>query len=216
MRLFLDTAKIEEVRQVSQLGVISGVTTNPTLMAQAGVTDYETTIKEIAEIIPGPISTEVTSEDVEPMIEQARAMAAWATNVVIKIPIKANGLEATSILVKENIRVNMTLCFSANQALVAGLAGAAYVSPFVGRLDDIGQDGIQLVEDILGIYDNNPDIATEVIAASIRHPEHCLRAALAGTHIATIPFDILVKMIKHPLTDIGVSHFLSDWENAKK
>ena len=216
MRIFLDTAKIEEVRQASKLGVISGVTTNPTLMARAGATDYEATIKEIASIVPGPISTEVVVEGVELMVQQAREMAAWAPNVVIKIPINADGLEVTSTLAKENIRVNMTLCFSANQALLAALSGAAYISPFVGRLDDIGQDGMQLVEDILDIYDNYPDINTEVIAASIRHPEHCLRAAAAGAHIATIPYDVLIKMIQHPLTDAGISRFLADWKNTNK
>ena len=216
MRIFLDTAKIEEVRQASRLGVISGVTTNPTLMARAGATDYEATIKLIASIIPGPISTEVVVEGVEPMLEQARETATWAPNIVIKIPVNADGLEVTSILAKENIKVNMTLCFSANQALLAALSGAAYISPFVGRLDDIGQDGMQLVEDILDIYDNYPDINTEVIAASIRHPEHCLRAAGAGAHIATIPYDVLLKMIQHPMTDTGISRFLADWKNTDK
>jgi len=185
-------------------------------MARAGATDYEATIKEIATIIPGPISTEVVVEGVGPMLEQARQMAAWAPNVVIKIPANAEGLEVTSALAKENIRVNMTLCFSANQALLGALAGAAYISPFVGRLDDIGQDGMQLVEDILDIYDNYPDINTEVIAASIRHPEHCLRAARAGAHIATIPYDVLMKMMQHPMTDTGVSRFMSDWKNTGK
>jgi transaldolase len=216
MRIFLDTAIIEEVRQASRLGVISGVTTNPTLMARAGSTDYEATIKEIASIIPGPISTEVVVEGVDPMLQQAREMATWASNVVIKIPVNADGLEVTSILAKENIKVNMTLCFSANQALLAALSGAAYISPFVGRLDDIGQDGMQLVEDILDIYDNYPDINTEVIAASIRHPEHCLRAAAAGAHIATVPYDVLKKMIQHPMTDAGISRFLADWKNTDK
>ncbi|HEY95841.1 MAG TPA: fructose-6-phosphate aldolase [Dehalococcoidia bacterium] len=216
MRIFLDTANIEEVRQASKLGVVSGVTTNPTLMARAGATDYEATIKEIASIIPGPISTEVVVEGVEPMLEQAREMAAWTPNVVIKIPVNADGLEVTSILAKENIKVNMTLCFSANQALLAALSGARYISPFVGRLDDIGQDGMQLVEDILHIYDNYPDINTEVIAASIRHPEHCLRAAVIGAHIATIPYDVLMKMIQHPMTDAGISRFLADWKNTTK
>ena len=216
MRIFLDTAKIEEVRQASRLGVISGVTTNPTLMARAGATDYEATIKEIASIIPGPISTEVVVEGVEPMLNQAREMAAWASNIVIKIPVNADGLEVTSILAKENIKINMTLCFSANQALLAALSGATYISPFVGRLDDIGQDGMQLVEDILDIYENYPDINTEVIAASIRHPEHCLRAARAGAHIATIPYDVLIKMIQHPMTDAGISRFLADWKNTSK
>lgn len=216
MRIFLDTAQIEEVRQASKLGVVSGVTTNPTLMARAGATDYEATIKEIATIIPGPISTEVVVEGTEPMLEQARQMAAWAPNVVIKIPANAEGLEVTAALAKENIKVNMTLCFSANQALLGALSGAAYISPFVGRLDDIGQDGMQLVEDILDIYDNYPDIETEVIAASIRHPEHCLRAAMAGAHIATIPYDILVKMMQHPMTDSGIVRFLDDWKSLNK
>jgi transaldolase len=216
MRIFLDTAIIEEVRQASRLGVISGVTTNPTLMARAGSTDYEATIKEIASIIPGPISTEVVVEGVDPMLQQAREMATWASNVVIKIPVNADGLEVTSILAKENIKVNMTLCFSANHALLAALSGAAYISPFVGRLDDIGQGGMQLVEDILDIYDNYPDINTEVIAASIRHPEHCLRAAAAGAHIATVPYDVLKKMIQHPMTDAGISRFLADWKNTDK
>lgn len=195
---------------------MSGVTTNPTLMARAGATDYEATIKEIATIIPGPISTEVVVEGVEPMLEQARQMAAWAPNVVIKIPATAEGLEVTATLAKENIKVNMTLCFSANQALLGALSGAAYISPFVGRLDDIGQDGMQLVEDILDIYDNYPDIKTEVIAASIRHPEHCLRAALAGAHIATVPYDILMKMMQHPMTDSGIRRFLDDWKSLDK
>ena len=185
-------------------------------MARAGATDYEATIKLIASIIPGPISTEVVVEGVEPMLEQAREMATWAPNIVIKIPVNADGLEVTSILAKENIKVNMTLCFSANQALLAALSGAAYISPFVGRLDDIGQDGMQLVEDILDIYDNYSDINTEVIAASIRHPEHCLRAAGAGAHIATIPYDVLLKMIQHPMTDTGISRFLADWKNTDK
>jgi transaldolase len=185
-------------------------------MYRAGATDYEATIKKIASIIPGPISVEVVVEGVEPMVEQARQMAAWAPNVVIKIPATAEGLEVTSTLAKDKIKVNMTLCFSANQALLGALAGAAYMSPFVGRLDDIGQDGMQLVEDILDIYDNYPDIGTEVIAASIRHPEHCLRAARAGAHIATIPYDVLMKMMQHPLTDIGIERFLSDWRQSQK
>jgi transaldolase len=184
-------------------------------MAQSGATSYEATIIEIASIVPGPISAEVTVTGVGPMLEQARKIALWAQNVVIKIPITAEGLEVIAVLAKENIRVNATLCFSVNQALLAALAGAAYVSPFVGRLDDIGQDGMQLVEDILDVYDNYPDITTQVIAASIRHPEHCFRAAAAGAHIATLPYDILIKMIQHPLTDSGLSRFLSDWEKVK-
>jgi transaldolase len=216
MRIFLDTANIDQIRQAAKLGVISGVTTNPTLVSQAGATDYEATIKEICSIIDGPISTEVVVEEVEPMIEQARQMAAWAPNVVIKIPSTAEGLEATKTLARENIKVNMTLCFSVNQALLAALAGAAYVSPFVGRLDDIGQDGMQLVKDIVDIFKNYPDIHTEVIAASIRHPQHCVVAAKAGAHIATVPYNVLMQMIRHPLTDIGISRFLSDFRSISQ
>jgi len=216
MRIFLDTAEIDKIREAARMAVISGVTTNPTLIYQSGTTDYEATIKEICSIIPGPISTEVVVEGVEPMVKQAREMAAWAPNVVIKIPATAEGLEVTSILAKENIRVNMTLVFSANQALLAALAGAAFVSPFIGRLDDIGQDGIQLVQDIIEIYENYPHINTEVIAASIRHPMHCIQAAQVGAHIATIPYNVLMQMIKHPLTDIGISRFMSDWQQISK
>ena len=216
MRIFLDTAKIDQIRQAAKLGVISGVTTNPTLVSQTGATDYEATVKEICAIIPGPVSTEVVVEGVGPMIEQARQMAAWAPNVVIKIPSTAEGLEVTSVLAKENIKVNFTLCFSVNQALLGALAGAAYVSPFVGRLDDIGHDGMQLVKDIVEVFKNYPDIHTEVIAASIRHPEHCLRAAKVGAHIATIPYNVLMQMIRHPLTDIGISRFLSDFKSVSQ
>lgn len=216
MRIFLDTANIEQIRQAAKLGVISGVTTNPTLMAQAGATDYEAAIKEICSIIPGPISTEVVVEGVKPMIKQARQMAAWAPNVVIKIPSTAEGLEVTSTLARENIKVNFTLCFSVNQALLGALAGAAYVSPFVGRLDDIGNDGMQLVKDIVDVYKNYPQIHTEVIAASIRHPQHCVAAAKAGAHIATVPYNVLMQMIRHPLTDSGLSRFLSDFKNISK
>jgi len=216
MRIFLDTANIDQIKQAAKLGVITGVTTNPTLVYQAGATDYEATIKEICSIIPGPISTEVVVEGVEPMIEQARQMAAWAPNVIIKIPSTAEGLEVTRALSEEKIDVNMTLCFSVNQALLGALAGAAYISPFVGRLDDIGQDGMQLVKDIVDVYKNYPDIKTQVIAASIRHPEHCLRAAKAGAHIATVPYNVLMQMMRHPLTDIGISRFLSDWQKVSK
>lgn len=216
MRIFLDTAEIDKIKEAARMGVISGVTTNPTLIYQSGTTDYEATIKEICSIISGPISTEVVVEGVEPMVKQAREMAAWAPNVVIKIPATAEGLEVTSILAKENIRVNMTLVFSANQALLAALAGAAYVSPFIGRLDDIGQDGIQLVQDIIDIYENYPYINTQVIAASIRHPMHCIQSAQVGAHIATVPYNVLMQMIKHPLTDIGISRFMSDWQQISK
>ena len=216
MRIFLDTANVHQIKQAAKLGVISGVTTNPSLVSQEGATDYEATIKEICSIIPGPISTEVTVEGVEPMIEQARQISTWAPNVVVKIPSTAEGLQAITVLTKENIKVNCTLCFSLNQALLAALAGAAYVSPFVGRLDDIGHNGMQLVKEIVDVFNSYPEIHTEVIAASVRHPEHCVAAAKAGTHIATVPFNVLTQMIRHPLTDIGVSRFLSDWQRASQ
>jgi transaldolase len=216
MRIFLDTANIDQIKQAAKLGIISGVTTNPSLVSKEGATDYEATIKEICSIIPGPISTEVLVEGVEPMIEQARQISTWAPNVVIKIPATTEGLEVTSVLAKDGIKVNFTLCFSVNQALLGALAGAAYISPFVGRLDDIGQDGMQLVKDIVDIFKNYPQIHTEVIAASIRHPQHCVAAAKAGAHIATVPYNVLMQMIRHPLTDIGVSRFLSDWQRVSQ
>jgi transaldolase len=212
VRIFLDTANIEHIRQAARLGVVSGITTNPTLVSKEGAVDYEATVKEICSIIGGPVSAEVVVEGADAMIEQARRIAAWAPNVVIKIPATADGLAATSALAKNNIKVNFTLCFSVNQALLGARAGAAYVSPFVGRLDDIGADGMQLVRDIVEVYKNYPDLHTEVIAASIRHPQHCVVAARAGAHIATIPYDVLMQMIRHPLTDIGISRFMADWQ----
>ncbi len=215
MRIFLDTANVEQIRQAARMGVISGVTTNPSLVSKEGATDYEATIKEICSIIPGPISTEVLVEGVKPMIKQARQISTWAPNVVIKIPATIDGLEVTSILAKEGIKVNFTLCFSLNQALLGALAGATYVSPFVGRLDDIGSDGMQLVKDIVEVFEHYK-LSTEVIAASIRHPQHCVAAAKAGAHIATVPYEVLMQMIRHPLTDIGVILFLSDWRRVSQ
>ncbi len=215
MRIFLDTANINQIKRAAKLGVISGVTTNPSLVSKEGTTDYEATIKEICSIIPGPISTEVLVEGVEPMIKQARQISTWAPNIVIKIPATTDGLEVTSALAKEDIKVNFTLCFSLNQALLGALAGATYVSPFVGRLDDIGNDGMQLVKDIVDVF-KHYQLSTEVIAASIRHPQHCVVAAKAGAHIATIPYNVLMQMIHHPLTDIGVNRFLSDWQRVSQ
>ena len=216
MRIFLDTANIEQIREGARLGIVSGVTTNPSLVSKEGAADYEATVKEICSIIPGPVSAEVIEEKVEPMIKQARQIASWAPNVVIKIPATTTGLEVTSVLAKENIKVNFTLCFSLNQALLGALAGAAYVSPFVGRLDDIGHDGMQLVKEIVDVFKGYPELHTEVIAASIRHPQHCVVAAKAGAHIATVPYNVLMQMIQHPLTDIGVTRFLADWQRISK
>ncbi len=215
MRIFLDTANIDQIRQAAKLGIISGITTNPTLMSKEKTADYQAVIKEICSIIHGPVSAEVLVEGVESMIEQARQISTWAPNIVIKIPATIDGLEATSVLSKENIKVNFTLCFSLNQALLGALAGAAYVSPFVGRLDDIGEDGMQLVKEIVEVF-KYYQLPTEVIAASIRHPQHCVAAAKAGSHIATIPYNVLIQMIQHPLTDIGVTRFLTDWQRVSR
>ena len=215
MEIYLDTANIEEIRQGAKLGIISGVTTNPSQVSQEGTADYEAVVKEICSIIPGPVSAEVLVEGVEPMIKEARKIAAWAPNVVIKIPATTDGLEVTSALAKEKIKVNFTLCFSLNQALLGALAGAAYVSPFVGRLDDAGHDGMEVVRDIASVFDYY-DLDTQVIAASIRHPEHCLAAAKAGAHIATVPHKVLMQMIRHPLTDVGVTRFRDDWQRILK
>ncbi len=215
MRIFLDTASIDQIRQAAKLGIISGVTTNPSLMSKEGGADYQAVIKEICSIIPGPISAEVLVEEAESMIEQARQISTWAPNVVIKIPATAAGVEATSALARDNIKINFTLCFSLNQALLGALAGATYVSVFVGRLDDAGHNGMQVVEDIVKVF-KYYELSTQVIAASIRHPRHCVAAAKAGTHIATIPYNVLMQMIQHPFTDVGVARFLADWQRLSQ
>ena len=215
MRIFLDTANIDQIRQAAKLGIISGVTTNPSLVSKEGLSDYKAVVKEICSIIPGPISAEVLVEGIEPMIEQARQISTWAANIVIKIPATTDGLQVTSSLAKEGIKVNFTLCFSLNQALLGALAGATYVSPFVGRLDDAGHDGMEVVKDIVDVF-KAYELPTQVIAASIRHPQHCVTAAKAGAHIATIPYNVLMQMIHHPLTDIGVARFLSDWQRVSQ
>jgi len=215
MRIFLDTANIDQIRHGARLGVVSGVTTNPTLVSKEGLGDYKAVVKEICSIISGPVSAEVVVNEPQAMLEQARDIATWAQNVVVKIPATNDGLEVTSILAKENIKVNMTLCFTVNQALLGALAGATFISPFVGRLDDIGRDGMALVKDIVDVY-NNYGLKTEVLAASIRHPQHCVIAAKAGAHIATVPYNVLMQMMQHPLTDIGISRFLADWQRVAK
>jgi transaldolase len=213
MRIFLDTANIAQIRQGVKWGVVSGVTTNPTLVAAEGLKDYKSVVQEICSLVDGPVSAEVTVEGVEAMLAQARDIAKWHENVVVKIPATSDGLEVTAKLAAEGVKVNMTLCFSANQALLGALAGAAFMSPFVGRLDDIGQDGMALVKEIMDIY-KEYDFDTEVIAASIRHPMHCVAAAKAGSDIATVPFKVLEQMMKHPLTDAGNARFLADWRRV--
>jgi len=215
MQIYLDTANIDEIRQGAKLGIVSGVTTNPSLVSKEGTADYEAVVREICSIIPGPVSVEVLVEGAQAMIKQAKVIASWAPNIVVKIPATAEGLEVTSALAKKKIRVNFTLCFSVNQALLGALAGAAYVSPFVGRLDDAGHNGMEVVKDIVDVFAHY-QLTTQVIAASIRHPEHCVAAAKAGAHIATVPYKVLMQMIQHPLTDVGVARFLGDWKRISK
>ena len=213
MKLFLDTANLEHIRHGVRLGVITGITTNPSIISREGKVDYQKLVKEICSVVPGPVSTEVLSLDASGMVAEAREIAKWAENIVVKIPASLDGIEATSILAKENIKVNFTLCFSLNQALLATIAGAAFISPFVGRLDDVGEDGMKLVADIvqhLSCY----NLSAEVIAASIRHTGHCLAAAKASAHIATIPYEVLLQMIQHPLTEIGIKRFIDDWKKV--
>jgi transaldolase len=216
MQIFIDTANIDQIRRAAGLGVVSGVTTNPSLLSREGTGDYESVVREICSIIKGPVSVEVLSEDEDSMIAEARVKAAWASNVNIKIPITEAGLRATSVLSRENVKINMTLCFSPNQALLGALAGATYVSIFVGRLDDAGHDGMQVVEDTISILQNYPDLEAQVIAASIRNPMHVTYAAMAGADIATIPYAVLMQMIQHPMTDVGIKRFLADWKSVAK
>ncbi len=214
MKLFLDTANVEEIKEATAWGVISGVTTNPTLVAKEGKQFYPT-IREIAAIVDGPVSAEAISTDTQGMIEEGRELAKLADNVVVKLPMTPEALKATKVLAGEGIRVNMTLCFSANQALLAALAGAAFVSQFAGRLDDIGHDGMGVVAEIVDIF-KEYGLMAEVIAASIRHPAHVLAAAHAGADIATVPWKVLQSMAAHPLTDAGLERFLADYRRIPK
>jgi transaldolase len=214
MKLFIDTANIDEIREAASWGVISGVTTNPSLIAKEK-RDFKTVVREISQIVDGPISAEVLSETAEEMIPEARDLAKIGKNIVIKIPMTREGLKAVKVLTKEGIKTNVTLVFSATQGLMAALAGATYVSPFIGRLDDISAVGMDLVEDLVTIIENY-GLKTEVIAASIRHPMHVLEAAKVSSHIATVPFKVLLSMLKHPLTDAGVQRFKDDWAKVQK
>lgn len=212
MKIFIDTAIISEIKEVNELGIIDGVTTNPTLIAKSG-RKFEEVIKEITGIIDGPISAEVISLESEGMVEEALELVKIHDNIVIKIPMTSEGLKAVKILTAKGIKTNVTLIFSTNQALLAAKAGATYVSPFLGRVDDTSFYGMDLIEDMMQIFENY-GIQTEVIAASIRHPLHVLEAAKAGADIATIPYKVLQQMIKHPLTDLGVQAFLKDWNDS--
>ncbi|MFP3880023.1 MAG: fructose-6-phosphate aldolase [Dehalococcoidia bacterium] len=213
MKIFLDTANIDHIRHGVRLGVVTGVTTNPSLVSREGKVDYRKLVQEICAIVPGPVSTEVLGEDAQTMVAEGREIAKWAENIVVKIPASLAGVEATSVLARENIKVNFTLCFTLNQALLGAAAGATFVSPFVGRLDDIGEDGMKVVADIVEYLDYY-QLPTQVMAASIRHPQHCLTAAGIGAHVATVPYEILLQMIRHPLTDIGIQRFGDDWRKV--
>ncbi|GAB4269443.1 fructose-6-phosphate aldolase [Thermincola ferriacetica] len=213
MKIFIDTANVEEIRKANRLGVISGVTTNPSLIAKEG-RNFQEVVQEMCSIVDGPISAEVISLEAESMVKEAEELAKIHPNIVIKIPMTPEGLTATKILKNKGIKTNVTLVFSANQALLAAIAGATYVSPFVGRLDDVGQNGMDLIRDIVDIFDIY-GFNTEIIAASIRHPMHVTEAAKAGAHIATVPFKVIMQMTKHPLTDMGIEKFLADWETVK-
>jgi transaldolase len=219
MKLFIDTADLNEIKEIASWGILDGVTTNPTLLAKCG-RSLQDVIDEIFKLVDGPISLEVLSEKAEDMVTEAKQIISkipqhYRKNVAIKIPMTSEGLKAVKALCKEGIKTNVTLIFSANQALLAAKAGATFVSPFIGRLDDNGQEGMQVIEEIMDIFCNY-DIQTEVIVASIRHPIHVIESAQLGADIATVPPDVLRKMIKHPLTDAGIKSFLKDWEKVKK
>ena len=213
MRFFIDTADVAEIRDLAATGLVDGITTNPSLVAKSG-RDFFEVLREICAIVPGPVSAEVTATNLETMLAEGRTLAKLAKNIVIKVPLTPDGLKACKALSDDGIPVNVTLCFSAAQALLAAKAGASYISPFVGRLDDIGQDGLELIADIVEIYDAYPSIETEVLVASVRNAAHVVEAAKMGAHVATIPPAVLRQMYKHPLTDKGLDAFLKDWETT--
>ncbi len=213
MKFFIDTANLDEIREANELGLIDGVTTNPSLITKEKDVDFKEHIAKICALVKGDVSAEVTALDVEGMLREGRELAKIAPNVVVKCPLTLDGLKATRIFREEGTKVNVTLCFSAAQALLAAKAGASYISPFIGRLDDIGQNGMQLIADIVQIY-GNYGYETEVLAASIRHPMHIVDAALLGADVATLPFKVIQQLVKHPLTDKGLESFLSDWKKS--
>ena len=218
VKLFLDTANIQEIRDGARLGVISGVTTNPSLAASEGIGSaegYKAAVQEISDLVDGPISVEVVSQDAAGMVAEGREIAEWIPNPWVKIPSTAAGFEAISVLARDGIKINQTLCFSVNQAILGAQAGSTAVSPFIGRLDDIGEQGMELVANIVNIF-RGYDIKTQVLAASIRHTLHCTMAAEAGADIATVPYKVLMQMVQHPLTDAGMARFQADWEKAGK
>ena len=211
MKFFIDSANLDEIRELSEAGLIDGVTTNPSLVAKEGSVDFKEHLAKICELVSGDISAEVTALDTEGMLNEGREYAKVAPNVVIKCPLTLDGLKATRKFRDEGTKVNVTLCFSAAQAILAAKAGANYISPFIGRLDDIATNGMQLITDIVQIYDNY-GYSTEVLAASIRHPMHIVECALAGADVATVPYKVIMQLVKHPLTDKGLEAFLADWK----
>jgi transaldolase len=213
MKFFLDTANLDEIREVASWGILDGVTTNPTLVSKESG-KFEDLVREICAIVPGPVSAEAVATRAEEIVPEARRLAALASNVVVKVPVGVEGLKATKSLAAEGIGVNMTLVFSASQALLAAKAGARFVSPFIGRLDDASEEGMALIEEIVTIFENYR-LGTEVIVASIRHPRHVVEAALVGADIATIPYAVMTKLVRHPLTDAGIERFLADWRKVK-
>jgi transaldolase len=213
MKFFADTAEINEIRELAATGLLDGVTTNPSLIAKSG-RNFIQTVREICAIVEGPVSAEVAATDTETMLAEGRKLAAIAENVAVKVPLTWDGLKACRKLAQDGIMVNVTLCFSANQALLAAKAGAAFVSPFIGRLDDVGEDGMSLISDMRTIFDNYPEIGTEILAASIRHPRHVTEAALAGADAATVPPAVLKQIVSHPLTDKGLAQFAADWKKT--
>jgi transaldolase len=214
MKIFVDTASLKEIREAQAMGILDGVTTNPSLISKE-TGDYRDILKEICQVVPGPVSAEVVGTRFEEMVEEGRSLAKIADNIVVKVPINWEGLKVIKKLSSEGIRINVTLIFSPTQALLAAKAGAAYVSPFIGRLDDIAIEGMELIHQLVAIFDNY-DIETEILAASIRHPVHVVQAAVAGADIATMPYNVLDKLLNHPLTDIGAEKFRKDWEKVKK
>jgi|SRR6056297_1699003 len=214
MEFFIDTADINEIQEALEMGVLDGVTTNPSLCAKIGVTDFESHIAKICEIVHGDVSAEVISTEYDEILKEGRQLAGIASNVIVKVPLIKDGIKAIKTFSDENIKTNCTLCFSPTQALIAAKAGATYISPFIGRLDDISMDGMQLIEDIVKIY-KNYNFETKVLTASIRHPMHVVEAARVGSDVATIPYTVMEKLIKHPLTDSGLDTFLNDWEKLQ-
>jgi transaldolase len=215
MKFFIDTAEVNEIREAAALGILDGVTTNPSLIAKSGRA-HKDVIVEICSLVSGPVSVEVTADDAPTMLAQADDFITWADNVIIKVPLTAEGLKACKVLSGRGIGVNVTLCFSANQAILAARAGATYISPFVGRLDDVGQDGMALIEDIVQIYANYPNLTTQVLVASVRSPIHIHKSALIGADVVTVPFNVIKQMFKHPLTDVGMEKFAQDWAKVPK